>query len=329
MSSQKTESMSSARGGAGGAHADEMGDHDLPVAAVVHHGAGGAVAADSVAGMVVAERGVHTLQRSLSQSRPVADSADEYMAEQGYPAGLRHEVISSAKLFPSRIWILDNSGSMGRCDGKKMLRMRSSDKHQLVQCSRWEELTKSVEFHADLANSLKTPTDFRLLNKSFETGQQYFSISSMDPGEMRLQADEVKRIMRETVPNNATPLTMHLNAVRSRILEELGSLTQTGRRIVVVIATDGLPSDSSGKTNSRTKAEFRDSLAALHGLPVWVVVRLLTDEEDVVEYVRSLLFVVIDFHSVCSRRYNTTTTTVRTEKHSILDKYCCSRHNDC
>jgi len=264
------------------AHTVTMNDGDLPLAVPVEESGAGGGGSQSAVPTAVSRTA--TLSRSLSYSRAIDESADDYMLANGYPHGLREEVKNSCKQFPSRIWILDNSGSMGKCDGKKLLNLKGKQAKQLVQCSRWEELCKSVEFHADLVATLKAPTDFRLLNRSFETGEQYFSISSMDPREMRKQAENVKRIMRASVPHNATPLTMHLNAVRSRIIEELDKLTELGRRIVVVIATDGLPSDSAGKTNNRTKREFRDALKDLQGLPVWVVVRLLTDDSEVVEY---------------------------------------------
>ena len=51
---------------------------------------------------------------------------------------------------------------------------------------------------------------------------------------------------------------------------------------MIVLATDGLPSNSLGETNEYVKEQFVQSLRALEGLPVWLVIRLSTDEESVV-----------------------------------------------
>ncbi len=247
------------------------------------HNAGGITGPVSYVAPIAQPQG-RVMQRSLSERRVIQQGADHLMQAQHYPAGLRAQVIASCNQFPSRIWIVDNSGSMGKCDGKKLMAIRNKPAKQLVQCSRWEELCTAVEAHVDLVSSLKVPTDFRLLNKSYETGKQFFSVSSMDDAELKTQTSEAKSIMRLSVPHDATPLTMHLYAVRERIVTELGPLMSQGQRVVVVIATDGVPSDSTGRTNYRTKQEFKDALQQLHGLPVWVVVRLLTDDEEVAEY---------------------------------------------
>jgi hypothetical protein len=54
------------------------------------------------------------------------------------------------------------------------------------------------------------------------------------------------------------------------------------------LATDGLPSDNSGVSSRATRAEFETALRSLEGLPVWMVVRLCTDEDNVVEYYNNL-----------------------------------------
>ena len=38
----------------------------------------------------------------------------------GYPPGLANEIATAAEGMPLRFWIVDNSGSMGACDGKRI-----------------------------------------------------------------------------------------------------------------------------------------------------------------------------------------------------------------
>jgi len=60
--------------------------------------------------------------------------------------------------------------------------------------------------------------------------------------------------------------------------------------VAIVIATDGLPTSCSNYTSpvyggfEQTKQEFVNALRSLEGLPVWIVIRLCTDEESVVSF---------------------------------------------
>ena len=61
-------------------------------------------------------------------------------------------------------------------------------------------------------------------------------------------------------------------------------LRAEGKQVVVVLATDGVPSNDMGYANSSVKNEFVAALQRLQGLPIHLVVRLCTDEEDVGQY---------------------------------------------
>merc|ERR1712003_602 len=66
------------------------------------------------------------------------------------------------------------------------------------------------------------------------------------------------------------------------------NLRATGQRVVLVIATDGLPTDSRGKGGPAEQNDFVESLRLLEGLPIWVVVRLCTDDDEVVDFYNNL-----------------------------------------
>ena len=65
-----------------------------------------------------------------------------------------------------------------------------------------------------------------------------------------------------------------MREVVERVRAEAPALRAAGRRCVVVIATDGEAADG----------DIEVALRPLRDLPVWVVVRLCTDEESIVAY---------------------------------------------
>ena len=152
--------------------------------------------------------------------------------------------------------------------------------------TRWKEMQETVEYHAQMAALLQSPTVFRLLNDPGRVvGPQQFSVAERDPTQF---LDEDLAVATSTIQNAApggvTPLTGHLREIRENVILLEPQLRKNGTKVVVVLATDGIPTDSQGYSNHHVKTEFYQSLRSLEGLPVWIVVRLCTDEENVVEY---------------------------------------------
>jgi len=159
-----------------------------------------------------------------------------------------------------------------------------------INCTRWEELRESVVYHASLSAILEAPTYFRLLNEIYGKGRrsQFFNVAvkgSAHTGEDLITA---KNIINSVRPSGVTPLTEHIVNIRREIIEMARSLRDQGQRAVVVIATDGSPSDENGYTSSLVKSQFLDALRSLEGLPVWIVIRLCTDEDDVVDFYNNI-----------------------------------------
>ena len=163
----------------------------------------------------------------------------------------------------------------------------------VVPCTRWTELQDTVEYHAELAALLGASTVFRFLNDpGAQVGPQEFSVAA-DPSTSRNVAgeadvDQLIRVLRQAEPAGVTPLTRHLTMLRQRIATVEVALRAQGQKAVVVIATDGLPSDEGGRTSTTIKDEFVQALRDLQQLPVWVVIRLCTDDDKVVEYYNDL-----------------------------------------
>lgn len=226
------------------------------------------------------------------QVHPTATAADTTMPrecmrellEQGFTRGLVEALWNNKRSMPLAYWVVDNSGSMSTADGHRMVRERSGS-FRVVPCTRWAELKDAVEYHAQLAAILRKTTVFRLLNEpGIQAGPRQFSVN--ERGDEFL--DEDVAIACSTIqnvsPRGVTPLVGHLQEIRDEIRALEGSLRQSGTQVAVVLATDGIPTDSQGNPSEAVRRSFVQTLKSLEGLPVWMVVKLCTDEESVVNY---------------------------------------------
>mmetsp|Transcript_19781 Transcript_19781/g.41614 ORF Transcript_19781/g.41614 Transcript_19781/m.41614 type:complete len:260 (-) Transcript_19781:366-1145(-) len=87
-----------------------------------------------------------------------------------------------------------------------------------------------------------------------------------------------------TAPIALTVTTNIIASVVSPVAGKADSLRAEGKQVVVVLATDGVPSNDQGYMNAQSKKEFQRALQTLQGLPIHLVVRLCTDEDEVGDY---------------------------------------------
>jgi hypothetical protein len=213
----------------------------------------------------------------------------EAMKAQGYTSGLINAISRNCITFPLRIWVVDNSGSMSIHDGHRMVETQSRNDVKFVTCSRWAEIRETVEYHVQMGALLEAPTVFRLLNDPGRMcGPQQFSVAERGPEYIAEDINIALTTLKQATPSGVTPLAEHVREIRENILAMQPQLVENGQKVVIVLATDGLPSDMSGVASDYTRREFVQALRSLEGLPVWVVVRLCTDEKDVVEFYNNL-----------------------------------------
>jgi len=203
----------------------------------------------------------------------------------GGPIGLSKALISAGNSLPVRFWIVDNSGSMATDDGTRLVPNASlPGSFTTVRSTRWEELRDVVLLHARISEALNGRIDVHLLNdpRSYQA-RQFISIGA--PGQACPAVSGPSSIQHlgtalNTQPTGTTPLTQAVQTVTGLVAEAAQQFRKNGQTAVVVLATDGLPDDP---------ASFVPAVTELQRLGcVWLVVRLCTDNQDVLEYWNAL-----------------------------------------
>mmetsp|Transcript_58647 Transcript_58647/g.124453 ORF Transcript_58647/g.124453 Transcript_58647/m.124453 type:complete len:414 (+) Transcript_58647:220-1461(+) len=229
--------------------------------------------------------------RRNGEFAPVPESRIQQLMAQGFTRGHATSLAQTIKNFPLRIWVVDNSGSMQKTDGHRFVETKRSRDVRVVSCSRWNEIKDCIEYHTQMAAALEAPTTFRMLNDpACGPNSQQFGIaeSSLDPLVLQEEVDRSITIMKTAQPGGVTPLVKHVWEIAQSVRELEPQLRADGCRVAIILATDGLPTDERGYGGGAIQQQFVEALRGLEGLPVWVVVRLCTDEEKVVEFYNDL-----------------------------------------
>jgi hypothetical protein len=237
----------------------------------------------------------YSISDSLRNYTPSGGAAKEINEEQvrslkaqGYTDGLAQSITNTKITFPLRFWVIDNSGSMQGIDGHRIIQAKNNEL-KFAPCTRWKEIEECVSYHIQLSATLEAPTIFRLLNHpGASVGTQEFGVAQTGTEMIPTDVDKALNIMSKTRPGGVTPLTAHIREIHSTVQMLKPSLDAEGRRIAIILATDGLPSNEQGICNDFIRKQFVESLRSLEGLPVWLVIRLCTDEDAVVDFYNGL-----------------------------------------
>ena len=207
-----------------------------------------------------------------------------FLEAYGFTEGFIEAIIKNRTVVQLVFWILDNSASMRTYDGNLMT--HGSGKVRVLKCTRWEELQETALFHVELAASIGSPTTFRLLNHpGHDTGEQIFSVATTpEVPTVEHDVSMAKSTLQQVKPKGNTPLTEHIQAIIS-IIEPLNdTLKGGGKKVSIVIATDGLPTNIYGEATKHAKDSFLAEIQTLRRLEVILTVRLCTDEKIVVDF---------------------------------------------
>merc|ERR1712038_2200675 len=100
----------------------------------------------------------------MGSTREIDGDKIKQLVAQGFSEGLAKSLNGVKNSFPVRIWVVDNSGSMGMTDGHRIIPSNGTQDVKIVSCTRWKEIQESVNYHINLSGLISLPTSFRLLN---------------------------------------------------------------------------------------------------------------------------------------------------------------------
>ena len=137
----------------------------------------------------------------------------------------------------------------------------------------------------------------QLLNA--QNGISEFSVSLNEYGcdhsrRGRIVENDVERakdfVTRRVTPGGFTPLMERILSIREYLAKGLRSTSVETDGITIVIATDGLPTDDEGHRGHLVTDRFISALRDLQRLSpsVWIVIRLCTNDSNVVSFYNSL-----------------------------------------
>mmetsp|Transcript_16650 Transcript_16650/g.27598 ORF Transcript_16650/g.27598 Transcript_16650/m.27598 type:complete len:420 (+) Transcript_16650:229-1488(+) len=215
--------------------------------------------------------------RSVVEDNRIVD----YLRSQGFTIGLARTLIMNTDVFPARIWLIDNSGSMNSADGHRVV-TNASKKISNIACTRWEEVTSTLLWHANFSAMMKAPTAIRLIHAPSLGQAQQVGIASSEHVDVRSEMTRLREVLRPKPCGSGGQLRHLREIINSCLATPLGLLKENSMAIVYV--TDRLPVDDDGKEGKEVTEKFVEVLSRLQGFPVWVVIRLSTDEQRVVDF---------------------------------------------
>ena len=194
------------------------------------------------------------------------NAAAHFLQQSNWPEGLANLMIDGIHKTCYRIFIVDDSGSMGHGDGNKLQTTSRGLHVHKIRRTRWAEMVEAIKFHAAFAEAANAPSEFRLLNNGnpivvgggLDTRQNAMILNSLLDGS----------------PGGMTPLCRHVAEVVVRVKSMEHQLKANGQKVSLTIFTDGKSSDG----------DVSKALEPLSYLPVRVIIRLCTDDDSVVNY---------------------------------------------
>jgi len=231
-------------------------------------------------------------QATLTRSSAGAAAVRKGLVELGMAPKLADVLAADDERIGLRVYLLDNSGSTGACDGCVLRDLGSGRFSAYRGVSRWEEITAMALDHAWWNLTIGVTCEFVLLNSYTrdqrlppQAGRDFLRVDRQ-LGDPTSQLQLLGSWLTSNGPRGVTPLSARLDEIRLRIQSEYQQLAQQGQMVFLTIATDGLPTSPwSGDSKPQDQQEFKERLRRICvDLPVQLVIRLCTDDKWTMDF---------------------------------------------
>ena len=109
------------------------------------------------------------------------------------------------------------------------------------------------------------------------------------PDEVRSEREFIIQSLKHVkLESRINPLAKQIRKLTRHFSKDADILRKKNEFISVMICTHGIPTDEHGKCNQRVLKEFKDSLEELSYLPVRIMIRLATDNDQVLDFYAAL-----------------------------------------
>jgi hypothetical protein len=120
-------------------------------------------------------------------------------------------------------------------------------------------------------------------------GPQELSLARKELGDVHKEMKLINKVLNKSKPSGfKRPLTNRILEVHDYVSSKAEGLRQSGQQCFLMIATGGEPTDENGCTSKKALDDFVNALEKLGSLPIWIVLRLCTDDEKVVAFYQKL-----------------------------------------
>ena len=237
-----------------------------------------------------------------------SDSAlRRHLAALGLPPGLLPAVRREHAACHSQLWLLDNSAGMRARDAHVVRPVRRSaasaagpgagPRARRDAVRRWDELRECVGWHARAAaGALRLPSKYLLLHRGEGGDDDYqFTVRwGHDAGAGRTTGvagdlDRLSRALADAALEERTcPLAARLRSLAKLVRRDAPALEERDSRVTVVVCTQGRPTGKDGRYGRDVQKEFQKELGELLQLPVKLIFRVCSDDDNVLDMYNSL-----------------------------------------
>ena len=238
-------------------------------------------------------RGEHRRASTSGSSRRASDYSSEggdpvaqlqrSLKSLELPSALIPEVLKQKLRLDSRFFLLENSISMGTNHTGNIGKLFSNRQVVRTSVSLWEEVVDCMKYQSRLATRNGILTRIWLVNEPPAGIVHKYTIGR---GDSKTEAEDLIDDLKKIVPSSKEcPLASRVRNLTKYLVKATEDFDK-GKYVNLTICTRGMPTDKHGRSNSDSREEFRQAILSLSrgSVPVKIIIRLTTDDDDICDY---------------------------------------------